>query len=341
MAYSSRRVSSSRTMNSRKRILVAPLDWGLGHATRCIPLIRRWVSEGHEVVLAGEGRTAALLQSYFPELRCLDLPGYRMRFDSIGSVFLQLPKFLAAIRQEHAWLKRVQQQETFDEIISDNRYGLHHADTRCILITHQLYVKAPRGLRRLEGLLHRTMMRWIKRFDECWVPDTKGVLSLSGYLSQLHPPPKHVRFIGPLSRLQPDQSTSSTIPAYDHVIMISGPEPYRSLLQQRILERFCHSGQKTIVICGTPEQPFDVEEKEVRRVSHLDDDALVAVLQNAKHITCSAGYSTLMDLRALDKKATLIPTPGQPEQRYLAQRMHERFGWPVRELSDIGVDSIH
>lgn len=328
-------------MNSRKRILVAPLDWGLGHATRCIPLIRQWVGEGHEVVLAGEGRTAALLRSYFPELRCLDLPGYRMRFDSIRSVLLQLPKFLSAIRQEQAWLKRVQHQEKFDEIISDNRYGLHHADARSILITHQLYVKAPRGLRVLEGLLHRLMMRWIQRFDECWVPDTKGVLSLSGDLSQLHSSPKHVRFIGPLSRLHPVKTYSSTVPVYDHVILISGPEPYRSVLQQRMKEQFCRSGQKTIMICGTPEQPFDVEEKDVRFVSHLDDENLAAVLQKARHITCSAGYSTLMDLQTLDKTATLIPTPGQPEQWYLAKRMHERFAWPVLELSDIGNNSFH
>lgn len=317
---------------TKQRILVAPLDWGLGHASRCIPLIRKWLLEGHEVVLAADGRPAALLAKEFPSLTMLPLNGYHIRYSATLpleiSLLQQLPKFLRAIRQEKAWLHELLQTEKFDLIVADNRYGLHHPSTYNILITHQLFVQVPRSLFFLTSLIHNRMIRWIKRFDECWIPDEPGELSLSGALSQKGTLPANARFIGRLSRFPGPIQIAA--PAYEHVILLSGPEPQRTLLENLLRQEAESLSTSTLIVQGRPELEEDFTRGHLRTVSHLDDTALASVLQHAQHITCRSGYSTLMDLLSLGCKATLIPTPGQTEQLYLAHRMKELYGWPVR-----------
>jgi hypothetical protein len=301
-------------------ILVAPLDWGLGHATRSVPLIKRLLAEGHNVQLASNGRSARWLANYFPQLKVhTDIPDYAITYPERGSMewhFLkQSPRLLRVIRAEHAWLERFTEAHTIDEVYSDNRYGLYHERVKCTLITHQLFIRAPWYAR---AGVHRLTEYYIQQFDACWVPDYASEPNLSGALSHASKLPRNVKFIGPQSRFT-NVIFDASAPLYDNVALISGPEPTRSHFQAELLLRFQQEGKSALIVCGTPEHSFDRTEGCVRLVSHLSDAQLGGVLKSAGHLVCRPGYSTIMDLHVLGCKAEFIPTPGQTEQEYLCQ----------------------
>ncbi len=306
--------------------MVAPLDWGLGHATRCVPLINRLLAEGHNVQLASNGRSARWLANYFPQLKVhTDIPDYAITYPERGSMewhFLkQSPRLLRVIRAEHRWLERFTEAHTIDEVYSDNRYGLYHERVKCTLITHQLFIRAPWYAR---AGVHRLTEHYIQQFDACWVPDYASEPNLSGALSHASKLPRNVKFIGPQSRFT-NVMFDASAPVYDNVALISGPEPTRSHFQAELLLRFQQEGKTALIVCGTPEQSFDRTEGCVRLVSHLSDAQLADVLKSAGHLVCRPGYSTIMDLHVLGCKAEFIPTPGQTEQEYLCQVMGTEY----------------
>jgi hypothetical protein len=204
------------------RILVAPLDWGLGHATRCIPMIRLLQNLGHSVILAGEGPVASLLQTEFPGLPLLPLTGYRIRYARSGralkTVLLrQLPRLLQTIRQEHQWLLKTVEKEKIDFILSDNRYGLWHPRVPSVLLTHQLALQNP-GARWTEPWLRRFLYRYVNRFRACWIPDTEENGGLAGELSHTPAGPAiPVHYIGWLSRFEPYPGRSPSVASWKMV----------------------------------------------------------------------------------------------------------------------------
>ena len=306
-----------------KRILVAPLDWGLGHATRCIPLINGLIEQGHEVFLAGDGKIKTLLLQEFPNLPFLTLKGYDIHYSKTKgrlpfTILKQIPKIFKSVRFEHDWLSNMIQQYRFDVVISDNRYGLYHPQVHCVFITHQLLIKAPSRL--LEKLLQRINYYFINKFDECWVPDHKQPPYLSGELA--HPsvlPRIPVKYLGPLSRLH----LTETIEAGWHVlILLSGPEPQRSILEQNILLQLGNISSPVLLVRGVPgevETPDAAPHVVIK--NHLPAQELQEALIGASMVISRCGYSTVMDLMAVGKKSILIPTPGQTEQEYLARHL--------------------
>lgn len=319
-------------MNQKQRILIAPLDWGLGHATRCIPLIRKWISDGHEVVLAVSGNTEQLLRGQFPGLRFIPLQGYNVHYSKgsglIYSLLWQLPKILRAIRAENKWLSQLLEHEHFDLVVSDNRYGLHSKKAKCVLITHQVWIKVPYPWRLANGVIHKKIHQFINRFDECWIPDRQGESSLAGELSHGKNSPGNVKYIGWLSRFR--TAAPAKQPSDKHVVLISGPEPQRSIFEAKMLYRARREGRPTLIIRGQPgDTSPEINEGPIRIVNHLQDEEMLHALLHAERITCRPGYSTLMDLRLIGKKATLVPTPGQTEQEYLAGRLGKRENWEV------------
>ncbi len=301
-----------------EKVLVAPLDWGLGHATRCIPIIRALLKKGCRVWLAAEGSQALLLQTEFPGLEILPLEGYRVRYGqsrwTLPIVLVQqLPRILGIIKREQAWLERQLEQHHFDLVISDNRYGLSSPNTRCIFITHQLQIKAPFGW--LEYLLQKINYGYIRNFSACWVPDVASEPNLAGILS--HPPKKPsipVAYLGLLSRFHP-----KTLPQkYDYCILVSGPEPQRSFLETALIKAFAAVEGSCLLIRGKPGNTEKIPVPgNIRVVSHLPGDELAIVLQESAFIICRSGYTSVMEILALRRKAILIPTPGQTEQEYL------------------------
>ncbi len=310
------------------RILVAPLDWGLGHATRCIPLIRELLAQQAEVWLAGEGAQEQLLKAEFPELPFLSLPGYRIHYARTAwgltwKMIQQGPKMLRAIRYEHRWLKKKVKEHGFDAVISDNRFGLSHTSIPCVFMTHQLQIKSAGGKRWIENILQKRNYRFINKYTACWVPDSEGDNNLAGELS--HPdkqPAVPVRYIGLLSRFHKKDITEKK----GHLLFIlSGPEPQRSLLEEKIIRDISHYNGTAVIIRGLPGSGSLIPSTNmIQFINHLPADELNTAMQQAEYIIGRSGYSTVMDVMAVQKKSILIPTPGQTEQQYLGQSLMEK-----------------
>ena len=322
----------NRNAGGKPRILVVPLDWGLGHATRCIPIIRELQAQHCDVWLAGEGAQEQLLKEEFPDLPFLELPGYRIRYAKtpgglIWKMIQQAPKMRRAIQFEHQWLKKIIKQYHFDAVISDNRYGLYHSTVPCIFITHQLTIKSSAG-KWTEKILQKRNYNYIKKFTACWVPDKEGEYNLAGELS--HPeikPTFALRYIGLLSRFEKkDQKTSLSEPRKHHLLFIlSGPEPQRSILEEKIITDIGHYNGTATIMRGLPGSSSLMPSTNMIKIyNHLPASALHREVMEAEYIISRSGYSTVMDMVVLQKKTILIPTPGQTEQEYLGKYLMKR-----------------
>lgn len=308
------------------RILVAPLDWGLGHATRCIPIIRELTEQGVEVWLAGEGQQEILLKAEFPTLSFLELPGYRVRYAAsawglLKNMIFQTPKILKRIKEERKWLKQKIGEHQFDAVISDNRYGLQNPAIPCIFITHQLLIKSPLG-KWSEKILQKRNYNYINRFTACWVPDVEAQQSLAGELS--HPPTKPgipVHYIGALSRFSSGGVTENKDQL---LVVLSGPEPQRTLLENKIIDAIGHYAHHAVIVRGLPGSATLIPSTNmIKFYNHLSAAELNKEMETAEYIISRSGYSTVMDIAALQKKSILIPTPGQTEQEYLGNYLLE------------------
>ncbi|WP_295126362.1 glycosyltransferase [uncultured Chitinophaga sp.] len=309
-----------------KKILVVPLDWGLGHATRDIPLIAELLNAGCEVLIAAEGKHAALLAQEFPQLTILPLAGYNIRYAKKGVFFglkivQQIPKIYRAVANEKAWLHKTVKEHGIDAVISDNRFGLSHPDIPCVFISHQLLIKTPFG-GITEKILKRINYFYIKKYSACWVPDFSGEPNLSGELAHPSELPANVTYLGCLSRFEKKQGVAQK---YDLLVLISGPEPQRTQLEELIISQIKPLPVKALIVSGKPDQAFKKEiASGITHVSHLNAKELNDAMLASGLVLSRSGYTTLMDLAKLDKKAILVPTPGQTEQEYLGKWLMEK-----------------
>ena len=307
-------------------ILIAPLDWGLGHATRCIPLIHLILKNNFRVLIAAEGAIASLLSTEFPHAEVLPLQGYRIRYSQYKNsfflkMFLQAPGIWQRIRSERKWLKDTAHKYNLVAVISDNRYGLSINGISSVFITHQLHIKT--GYAMTDWLVNLVNHRYIRQFNNCWVPDCPGSDNLSGELS--HPgnvTGSNVQFIGKLSRFH----FKETVGIYDACILLSGPEPQRTILEKKILAQLPAKNKSVVLVRGLPmhnknELP---DLPGVTVYNHLPAKELCSILLQSKLVIARSGYSSIMDLVSLRRKAILVPTPGQTEQEYLAAYLHQR-----------------
>lgn len=316
-----------------QKILVAPLDWGLGHATRNISIIRALLANGYKVVIGAENPQASLLQTEFPTLQILPLKGYRVRYSKskwglLFKLLQQLPRLHKFIKEEHDWLTTLIKEHKIDLVISDNRFGLHTKKIPCIFITHQLTVKAPFAW--VEKMLQRINYQYINQFNCCWVPDVAGPENVAGILS--HPvklPLTKVQYIGLLSRFHGQPETKQ----YDYCILLSGPEPQRTILEEKILKGFVSLNKKILLVRGKPGSSEVLKvAANVEIKNHLPTPELQRVLMQSEFIVCRSGYTSLMELLSLQKKMILIPTPGQTEQEYLAKKlMDEKYCFSIAQ----------
>lgn len=313
---------------NKPTILIAPLDWGLGHATRCIPIINLLLQLDCKVVIASEGQQQFLLKKEFPQLQFVSLPGYNISYTKHKrwfsfKIILQLPKIFRAIRQENKWLSNFLQSTPVDAIISDNRYGLYHKTIPSVLMTHQLAIQAPFKI--AEKIMQFFHYRLINRFSTCWVPDVEGHINIAGKLS--HPkkmPAIPISYMGPLSRFSEKIEVENK---YKLLIILSGPEPQRSQLEKIILRQLSEILFSVLLIRGLP---GNVEEKNsignLTIKNHLTAKELELAFNESEIIISRSGYTTVMDILKLKKQAILIPTPGQTEQEYLSQHL-KRLRW--------------
>ncbi len=303
-----------------KRILIAPLDWGLGHTTRLIPIIRFLNSIGCTTIIACDETAKSLLGKEFPSLTYIPLQGYNIQYSKNGTwlilkLLAQLPRVLKQIFMENEWVKKAVIEYKIDAIISDNRPSFFHKDTPSVYITHQVQIFSKIAL--IRNYVNHSHVKFIDKYRECWVPDFEGINSLAGYLSHPKPLPKTpLKYIGPLSRFSPSVNGHGE----KIVALISGPEPQRSILEVLLTTLLRKLDKPAVLIVGKPkETQIKSIDGNLTVFNHLETKELERQLQDAKLIIARAGYSTIMDLLYLQKNAILIPTPGQSEQEYLAE----------------------
>jgi Glycosyltransferase family 28 C-terminal domain len=338
-------------------VLVAPLDWGLGHATRCIPIINELIQQGARVIVAANPGQNTLLKSEFPQIEFIETRGYNIRYK--GGILLKwgllfhLPALLKQVKRENIWLDDILQHYHIDAVISDNRYGLFNRRCPSVFITHQLQIQSGIGSsfaglnnKDLRGRFSRgpffvnrwslavgrwadrKLLNWnytrIGKFSSCWIPDQEGELSIAGLLS--HPvklPLIPVKYIGILSRFC---ESDNKIQRNALLILLSGPEPQRTEFEDILFRQLANTTIDTVVLRGLPgsDLPIPYIRKGIQIWNHLPLNVLNELLNNSKYIVARSGYSTVMDLLAVKKNAILVPTPGQTEQEYLGHYLHEK-----------------
>jgi uncharacterized protein (TIGR00661 family) len=308
-------------------VLISPLDWGLGHTTRCIPIIRELVQQGCTIIIACNSVQKTLLISEFPQLSFVNLQGYdlkygKTRWGTVLRIIFQIPKILTRINNEKRWLNIFLKQQPVDIIISDNRFGLQARSVYSIFITHQLYIKTGVG-NIADKFVQWLNYRRIARFNTCWVPDYKGDQSLAGKLSNPRKLPSlPVQYLGGLSRLQPCNDEASPV---DLLIVLSGPEPQRSIFENRLLRQLKGYTGKAVLVRGLPESMDDIKtEDNVTVYNYAPVNLLNKLICSAEYIISRSGYTTVMDLLKLQKKSIFVPTPGQAEQEYLAEYLYNK-----------------
>lgn len=324
------------------KILIAPLDWGLGHTTRCIPIVKALLANDCKVVVCCNTQQQNLLQQEFDNVEFLFLEGYNIKYNSNPkflpiSILGQLPTIRKIIKYEHQWLDKIIESNNIDLVISDNRYGFYSKKIPCIFITHQLTIKAPFLF--IEHWLQKINYQFINRYKACWVPDFSGDNNIAGILSHPTKMPKiPINYIGPLARFGNERSVINDQPSiteirseykfgtakytYDCCILLSGPEPQRTILEKIILIDIDNTKARILLLRGKPGSADKLEGcDKIEIKNHLAGNELQQAIQQSEFIISRSGYTTVMELLSLQKKAILIPTPGQTEQEYLGERL--------------------
>ena len=305
-----------------KNVLIAPLNWGLGHASRCIPIIRQQISYGNRVVIASDGASLTLLRKEFPNLESEELPSYNITYPNKGDQLIwhllkMSNKIMSAIKEENVLLTKLVDKYNLDLIISDNRFGMYHREVFSVYITHQTNIQAGK----LSVIANKVHEYFMSKFNEIWIPDYEGEDSLAGNLSK-YSGSKVAKYIGVQSRFEFDENV---IEKDKILVVLSGPEPQRTYLEEIILSEL-ETVEKEIVLVQGKVEGFQKKKnnKNSTIYNFLTSNDLEREMKESSLIIARSGYSTIMDLKVLKKKAFFIPTPGQGEQLYLAKYLKSK-----------------
>jgi UDP-N-acetylglucosamine transferase subunit ALG13 len=291
-----------------------------------------------DVIMASDGASLELLKKEFPGLPSLELPSYSIKYAKNGpllkwALLKRIPKIIQSVKEEKKRVNDLVVLGRIQGIISDNRFGVFNELVPSVYITHQINV--------LSGKTTSITSKWhhniIKQFDECWVPDNHGAKNLSGKLGHLDNKKIKLRYLGLISRM-----VKMDIPIqHDILFLLSGPEPQRSLLEEKILSEFKDLEKRMILIRGVVEpQQKRTRIGNINLVNFMLKDELEEYLNACSLVVSRPGYTTLLDLAALQKKAFFIPTPGQHEQLYLAKRMKELRMAPYSNQNEICIEQL-
>lgn len=322
--------------------MVAPLNWGLGHATRCIPIINALLEHGHRPYIASDGVALALLRKEFPEVPSFELPSYKITYAEKGKNFKikmiwDSPKILKAMSKEKKAVKKLVKEHDLDGIISDNRLGVFYKKVPCVFVTHQLNVLSGNTT----WMSSKAHQKIIKKFAACWVPDVKGKPNLTGKLGHLKKSKIKTTYLGPLSRFE-----KINVPKqYDLMVLLSGPEPQRTFLEEKLLEELMEYQGNVLFVKGRIEGSQSRKELHTRTgkillYNFMQSKELQTAINQSAQILCRSGYTTVMDLAKLEKKAFFIPTPGQYEQEYLAKRLEKQNLVPYSDQEHFTLESL-
>ena len=320
-------------MEQNLNILICPLEWGLGHSGRSIVLAKKLRSSGNNILIGAGREHLEFFRKELPGLTFIDFPGYKPHYSRYLPQYLKLlldvPVLIYHSAKEHKNLKRIIREHSIDIVISDNRFGLWNNEVRSVYITHMPRIPFPAFFRFLEFigiLLHRMI---IKRYSLCFIPDLPGELNVSGRLSHGLRLPSNVRYIGLLSRFSDfdADSNANTLNVAHNTVILSGPEPQRGILKRKLYDIFREKEPVTVFLGGKPDGAGEMSmEDNIIWYDHPDAAQMKDLILTSKTIIARAGYTSIMELISLGRRALLIPTPGQTEQEYLARSLSEK-GW--------------
>ena len=300
------------------KVLVAVLNWGLGHATRCIPVIRSLQQQNFQPVIASDGKALSFLKNEFPELVSYELKPLHITYGSRSAFnfpYLMVKSLFwnVQLKKDAALVHSIHKNEGLTGIISDGRPYAYHRDVPSAYITHQLQVKSS-IFSELSTVIHRQLIR---RFDECWVPDIAPPHNICGPMSQWKNADIALRYIGFPSDLTVQKRTSE----YDHAAIIAGAEPERTTLEKRLIACFRELAGKNIILAGSKERSSEKISDNLELIGMASRAEVEQVISQSDTLVVRGGYSTIMDLIKLQRTALLVPTPGQTEQLYLAKHL--------------------
>ncbi|HWS59639.1 MAG TPA: glycosyltransferase [Flavobacterium sp.] len=323
---------------ANKTILIAPLNWGLGHATRCIPIIKALQENNYIPIIASDGIALELLQKEFPYVQTLKLPSYQIKYAKNGKNFKwkllkNFPEMIKAIWKEEKKVRKWIKKYDIDGIISDNRLGVFSKKIPSVYLTHQLNVMSG-NTTWFTSILHQYI---IKKHNECWVPDLEGIPNLTGKLGHIVNPDFKVKYIGPLSRMHKKEIPKQ----FDLMVILSGPEPQRGLLEEKLKIEIQNYNGNVVFIKGIIEKEQKKEQiKNVSFFNFMNSRQLEQTFNESDTVLCRSGYTTIMDLVKLEKKVFFIPTPGQYEQEYLAKKLKEENQVPYAKQDDFRIENL-
>ncbi|PAM92551.1 glycosyltransferase [Flavobacterium sp. IR1] len=324
--------------SANKTILVAPLNWGLGHATRCIPIIKALQDNNYIPIIASDGIALALLRKEFPYIQTLELPSYHIEYAKNGKNFKwklikNLPKMITAILDEKKIVKSWIKKHGIDGIISDNRLGVFSKKVPSVFMTHQLNVMTG-NTTWFTSKCHQEIM---KKYTECWIPDTDAEINLTGELGHLKTNDLNLKYIGPLSRMRKKETPK----VYDLMVILSGPEPQRTFLEEKLKQEVLRYEGKVVFVKGVVEKTQTKQEIDhVTYYNFMNSKQLEQTFNESDLVLCRSGYTTVMDLAKLEKKAFFIPTPGQYEQEYLAIKLQNENLVPYATQNDFTIEDL-
>jgi len=311
----------------------------LGHATRCIPIINALIKANYEPILASDGNALFLLQKEFPLLKNYKLPSYNIKYSKIGKnlkfkLLLSIPSVISAVKKEQKIVGQIIKKENLAGIISDNRFGVYNSNIPSVYITHQLNVLSGKTTR----ITSKTHQKIIKNFNECWVPDFETESNFSGNLGHLETHDFNVKYIGILSRFKYEKSEIVN----DLLVLLSGPEPQRTLLEEKLLTELKNFKGKVLFVRGVLDNNLKLTPpNNIKILNYMLSNELEKAINQSEIVIARSGYSTIMDLVVLGKKAFFIPTPGQLEQDYLAKNLKEKQIAPFSNQQEFSLEKLN
>jgi len=320
-----------------RTVIFAPLNWGLGHVSRSIPLINKYKKDAWRILLASDGDSAKLLQKEFPDIKVLEIPSELLKYSQTKSLIAHLqvllPAFLRNIKRDQLFVNKLLNKEQVDLIVSDNRYGFYSSKVESVILTHQLQLPLPKYLRWTKKIVQNKLSKWISNFNECWIVDDEKH-SLAGDLSNEENLRIPFKFLGLQSRFVKEDKRKEI----DFLVVLSGLEPYRTVLEKKIIELFTNENIKVTIVGGQFKN--ETINSKIKYLAFADGKLLNELMNKSKVVIARSGYSTIMDLIKLDKKAILIPTPGQEEQLYLASYHNRNNNFFIVNCNDLDISKL-
>ncbi|MGQ9847610.1 MAG: glycosyltransferase [Bacteroidales bacterium] len=332
--------------NSIKNVLICPLDWGIGHASRMVPIIKKIQLKGHNIFIACTKQQQAFFANEINNYTWIPSASPVIKYNhkklSVYDLFKLIPLIIIGIKRDkkqiNSWIKKY----NIHIVISDNRYGCYSSNVYSILVTHQVKIELPKNIKWAEKILHNRIKKLIYKFDRCWIPDIKETPNFAGNLTMQFSLNGKLAFIGLLSRFEESNlNESSSEKQYEVIAIISGPEPQRSIFADMLFKELKNLQKPCILVLGDFSKPQSVKQEDnVLIYSSMNSTQLYQAIKSSKYIIARSGYSTIMDLISLRRTAILVPTPGQTEQEYLANYYKSRRMFVIAEQNNFNLSEL-